>query len=800
MQTQPNQALLSTSYIEPHRLATVLQSFRQVLIQHAQSAGSSGDWARALAAEEEPGSGLHNATAVLLALADWLTEQGITLEPDIRCGLRRAHYYLRGSLSIRLVLDHYPLNLDAEEQQAGLTYHAYACVSTCTDLQSAGIYRLEGFVLHNTLRFVPGSAGLWITGKMLPGAQAAIAQLRRQGQPRPLHRANWFSRLRQQREWRMLLRSAIAEAQRLDPALRQQLDATKRALRPMPVTRLNRWVLSSAVILLLACLVLIPLIVRRDLRSSPKVLPTITAMLKHASSATNSEAAELESALVQEDSAGQLLRLLAGEPLPPDPHGAPLTDSNVSVRAYPQADGGVEVLILRGTVVDGYRLSQSQDQPNVVQHWTADLWDTAESCVGPLGVDQAKEYFAEQERQTLASDASNKTIRKAPSEWSRYSPGGHAKLHPAVDFNGDGELEYPVSMMATLHFLSAEGKVEASWAAPQKLTGWIYDDAQFFDLDGDRLPEAVLSVATAYKCEIQGVINQRGLAVCSAAGALHHLLPLATYPLLSPVADYSGSGKPELFLTCDVPGNGYTATVNYHGQPMELTDQSGLIALVTFNGLEPVLEWLAQPPEFNVPAGSAVKRLAADPSGRQWFWISHYSGGDVPPYDEMYLFDRPEIAKICTGKTPSLVRFPQATEELRMGMPAIVSSEEPASFLLCQPPRLSQPGAVILKDANLGAKPLRAADLPPSYRQPVVTVLPDGAGGVLALAWDTSVSCEPRLFSAANHALAEVQLAPAPVWSQPVRSVTPVMKSSNQSLLLVVTDRLEFWDLSWQFR
>jgi hypothetical protein len=787
---------LSVSDIDRAAAGRLLPQLDEKLRSFARAQGALGVWAAGLAGDPALlRAAYEDELALLCALGRELKQRGVVLEPKVRCGARRVHLYLQGPCTVRMLVSRLPLYLDAEEQEAGLNYHAYACLEPAPGGEAEPGYELAGFTFQDELRLAGGAAGLCYSGAVEASPDAAAARLKRLSGTTPARPRPGVARLWDGTAFRGLVRQALAGMGEASGAAAR---AGSRRAAPVRMAPRPRWRLAAAGAATVLVVAYVLALLLWPQRSTPPEREGLAATFRRAVGVCDAYA-KVEQAMAGGEAFAQVRKLFAGEPLGSDAHGTPLRACATGLRAYARPDGGTVVLIARGTTIDGYSAGPGAQ---TAAHWQLDLWDAAEALVGAEGVQKAHGYFTEQARQSHRHDPPG---QPQPSDWDFYSPGGHVRLHPAVDIDGDGEPEYPVSMMATMHFISRDGRVKASWAAPQGLCGWFYDDVQFADVNGDGTPEAVASVATAYLVADPRIASRRSVVVYSLAGGELGELRLPAYNTLSPLGDYTGRGKIELFATSDLPGNGYEETVQYGGRPVKLTDGEGYIALLGFDGVQPVIEWLASPPEFAVPPQSAVSWYGPQPGGTQWFKVSHYGfGPGSSQYEELYDVEPALIAQGPEAVTRGLKRHARYQGDPPPDILAIVQRSAPPVFLLSRQVQWLSPQAqpaqlheLITSGPELDQNPLHALMLPANMKAPTLLAMPESGGGVLTLVWDSSGAGPAHLAHATADSLEWVDLGPEAHWDGPVLRIAEVESGPGRALFVAVTGKPEFWELAW---
>lgn len=475
--------------------------------------------------------------------------------------------------------------------------------------------------------------------------------------------------------------------------------------------------------------------------------------------------------------------------------GIPLVDSNTRLRAYPQPDGRTLIVVVRDTLVDGFLLDLSRDSAREAEHWSLDLWDDAQELVGTEGAQLARDYFVRQDEKH--------DEQRGQGDWSVYSPGYHALLHDPLDIDGDGAEEYPVSLQGTLFFLAADGQLRQSWATRQGLAGWIYDELQSADLDGDGAVEIVLSLAAAHYIPEYPQLSSRAIAVYSVDGEeLAPPLEWPNYVKLEGLADFTGQGRTELLISTDLPGNpGYEVKATYKGESITLRDQDGGLALIGFAGVEPYIEWLPDKQVLS-PEPSTVLQVLR-PMGQDRLHVFLYHHPPAERYGVFYEFVPAERQFTRLGRlAESLLGVPAQ-------QPALVSAGDRMLTLMQRPPELQ---LVNERFTPLAGEPLPGPD---PTRSANLATLFDSRGVLLAFAWPTAPE-EQNVEPTARPASSSISAAPQPMaellayeirdgcintltsagFDRPVWLVLPLAADVGRVPLLVLTDEAELWELA----
>jgi len=433
-------------------------------------------------------------------------------------------------------------------------------------------------------------------------------------------------------------------------------------------------------------------------------------------------------------------------------------------------------LVLRGTLLDGYRIALPETGGGeVLDHWQLDLWDADTGIVGAEGVAFAKRYFQFQDERHRRFNPSN--------EWKDFSPGTHAELYDSVDIDGNGEEEFPVTQQGVLHFVSSEGKVVRSWATRQGLAGFIYGSKAIFkDLDGNGQSEVILSLGSAYYWKEHPEINFRGVAVYSPEGKELSQVRLPSYVKLEGFSGFRPGRGEELFFVTDSTGNkGYEMNVNYRGEKVALNDFSGIAGLLSFEGVNPKLAWLAYGENFRAPPSSAMLAVRSAETGMLWVFVVHHTMvGGLSPYTELFEFNPTEDRLISLGKTDGTVGIPQWGPVVTGSnlVPLFITQQK--QWLRLVEPNLSSlhrkvmlPGEHSEKSAGLGT--IRLSD-----------------SKTLVLSWSGDERGELAVFEIHGDSIHQVLTEQL---HRPILQVTPVETSKNETILLVFTDQPEFWKL-----
>lgn len=481
---------------------------------------------------------------------------------------------------------------------------------------------------------------------------------------------------------------------------------------------------------------------------------------------TKAYASELKEAL------RQVSQTLGPSGLAKSSRGIPLSTTNTGLRAYGQPDGRTLLIVVRDTLVDGFLLDLSGDGKRESEHWSMDLWDSAEKLVGPKGTRLAHDYFKRQNEEHRKQAGTN--------NWADYSPGYHAKLHSPIDVDGDGVPEYPLSLQGTLFFLTADGQVRRSWATRQGLAGWIYDDLQPADLDGDGAVDIVVSLAGAYYLPEYPQISQRAIAAYSTDGKeLAAPLEWPNYPKLDALRDFTGDGRTELLISTDLPGNsGYEVNTTYRGAPITLKDEDGALALIGFEGVEPFIKWLPDPQVLRPEPHTVLQLLR--PMGEEHLRVFLYHHPDGEEYGEFYDF--------CPAQQQLTFLGRLAGEKLAVPFrqTALVSAPDGPLTLL------ARARAVQLVDQFFESKDSAPAPGEVLTHCPGLATISEPDGPLRAFAWSDEQASELLAYEIRNGSLAAIASAE---FDQPVRLVLPLATRSNRMPLLVLTNQAELWEL-----